>query len=142
MWPPWASVPWEMISGFKLTVTSREHETLQRSLFSTTCGSSRVARVGGDLSTRANRPKVISPEVMSPCNQSYFARFYHGQNIRFIKSLRTKYITHLTCLFRFIKAEKHDMCHIHLTCFVSLLLKERDMIHIFPARFVSTWHHR
>ena len=65
---------------------------------------------------RCSRFTVKSPKtrVMSPKIFSQVARkFIELSNIltsssrlfRFIKSLRIRYITHLTCLFRFIKAK-------------------------------------
>ena len=54
---------------------------------------------------QTSRPKVISPEVIYVApNQSYVAQIL--RLLRVIKSLKTRYITHLTCWFRFIKAKR------------------------------------
>ena len=91
---------------------------------------------------RSSRPKNISPEVMSPEILSQVPRnaelcgskFYHAQKHPSIL------ITHLSPLFHCsTRVKERDILQIYTPTFVSSLFKERGMLHLHSARFVS-WY--
>ena len=92
---------------------------------------------------RSSRPKNISPEVMSPEILSQVPRnaelcgskFYHAQKHPSIL------ITHLSPLFHCsTRVKERNILQIYTPTFVSSLFKERGMLHLHSARFVS-WYH-
>ena len=91
---------------------------------------------------RSSRPKNISPEVMSPEILSQVPRnaelcgskFYHAQKHPSIL------ITHLSPLFHCsTRVKERNILQIYTPTFVSSLFKERGMLHLHSARFVS-WY--